>query len=134
MNNHQDITPFERMDDALLEQLLGTPARSPATSPPQSPSRDVPPRADHAPLNCRGERADERQSVASFAPAQQNIRQGREGGFGVADGSLAALYIPIQSFDRLYDEEAAFSAGTLFQALNLPFVGRKGGKCYDHEG
>jgi hypothetical protein len=53
--------------------------------------------------------------------------------FGVRDGILAALYIPVQPFDDLYDEDTALLRGTMFRALDLPFVGGKGGNCYDRK-
>ena len=41
--------------------------------------------------------------------------------------SLAMMYIPFQRFERLYDPEKALERGTLFEELDLPFYGRKGG-------
>jgi hypothetical protein len=40
--------------------------------------------------------------------------------------SLAICYVPVQEWEQVYDEDTAFSAGTLFPALNKPFFG--GGK------
>jgi len=40
--------------------------------------------------------------------------------------SLAICYVPIQEWEQIYDEDTAFSTGTLFPALNKPFLG--GGK------
>ena len=37
--------------------------------------------------------------------------------------SLAMLYVPYQRFDKLYSEEEALERGTLFRALDLPFLG-----------
>lgn len=39
--------------------------------------------------------------------------------------SLAMAYVPYQAFENLYDESTAFSRGTLFKGLDLPFVGAK---------
>lgn len=39
---------------------------------------------------------------------------------------IAASYVPAQVWENLLDEEAAFSAGTIFPSLNKPFLG--GGK------
>lgn len=39
--------------------------------------------------------------------------------------SLAMSYVPYQAFENLYDEPTAFSRGTLFKALDFPFVGAK---------
>ncbi|MBR6506775.1 MAG: spore coat associated protein CotJA [Clostridia bacterium] len=33
------------------------------------------------------------------------------------------LYVPYQRFDKLYSEEEALERGTLFRALDLPFLG-----------
>ena len=39
---------------------------------------------------------------------------------------LAICSVPMQQWEQIYDEDTAFSAGTLFPGLNLPFLG--GGK------
>ena len=39
---------------------------------------------------------------------------------------LGICYVPIQEWEQVYDEDAAFSAGTIFPSLNKPFLG--GGK------
>ena len=49
-------------------------------------------------------------------------------GFGKEDGVLAALYIPIQQFDCLFDIESALKCGTMFKALDKPFHPCKEGK------
>jgi hypothetical protein len=47
------------------------------------------------------------------------------------------VYSPMQEFDKLYDIDKGFNAGTIFSELDLPFSGRslkyKGnsGGCYD---
>lgn len=54
--------------------------------------------------------------------------------WGLDGYPLAMVYAPNQSFDELYDLEAALSAGTVFKELDLPFKGMsvtKGGKCRD---
>ena len=35
--------------------------------------------------------------------------------------ALAMAYVPIQEWERLYDEETALARGTLFEALDLPW-------------
>ncbi len=35
--------------------------------------------------------------------------------------SLAMAYVPWQKWERIYKEEKAFSAGTIFPSLDLPF-------------
>lgn len=42
--------------------------------------------------------------------------------------SLAMMYVPYQRFEKLYDAEKALSRGTLFEELDLPFYGGKGGR------
>ena len=57
---------------------------------------------------------------------------GREGGKGSAPDclngmSLAMVYSPCQEFEDLYDHTEGHRRGTIFRALDKPFVG-KGGK------
>ena len=56
---------------------------------------------------------------------------GREGdvrGFDCLHGmSLAMVYSPCQEFEDLYDHTDGLKHGTIFRALDKPFVG-KGGK------
>lgn len=40
--------------------------------------------------------------------------------------SLAMAYVPYQPFNNLYDNETGFDRGTIFKALDLPFMGGKG--------
>ena len=52
--------------------------------------------------------------------------------WGVKDYPLASLYAPIQCFKSLYEPELALKNGTLFEELDLPFMGDsvyKGGNC-----
>ena len=39
--------------------------------------------------------------------------------------SLAMSYVPNQPFENLYDEATALCKGTLYKALDFPFVGGK---------
>lgn len=39
--------------------------------------------------------------------------------------SLAMSYVPNQPFENFYDERTALSRGTLFKALDFPFMGGK---------
>ena len=41
-------------------------------------------------------------------------------------GIIGICYVPMQKWEQIYDEDTAFSTGTIFPALNLPFLG--GGK------
>jgi len=42
------------------------------------------------------------------------------------DPGLGICSVPIQEWEQLYDEDTAFSAGTVFPCLDKPFLG--GGK------
>lgn len=45
---------------------------------------------------------------------------------------LASVYAPVQAFHKLYDQDTALSRGTVFQELDLPFMGMsvtKGDSC-----
>ena len=44
------------------------------------------------------------------------------------DKSLAMAYVPWQTWRDLYDTEKGFHCGTIFQELNLPFLGKGGMK------
>jgi len=55
----------------------------------------------------------------------QNIGDTGKNAFN-AFRSLAICYVPVQEWEQVYDEDTAFSTGTLFPALNKPFFG--GGK------
>ena len=39
--------------------------------------------------------------------------------------SLAMAYVPYQPFENLYDGDTALERGTLFKALDMPFMGGK---------
>ena len=39
---------------------------------------------------------------------------------------IGICYVPMQKWEQIYDEDTVYSAGTLFPALNKPFLG--GGK------
>ena len=38
-------------------------------------------------------------------------------------GVIGICYVPMQRWEQIYDEDTAFSVGTLFPSLNLPFLG-----------
>ena len=44
---------------------------------------------------------------------------------GSEDGILAMARVPMQSWCQVYDSATAISRGTLFPALDLPYLGRK---------
>lgn len=41
---------------------------------------------------------------------------------------LAMAYVPFQNFEKLYELDQGFSRGTIFQELDKPFRGFKGGR------
>ena len=52
--------------------------------------------------------------------------------WGLTGYPLASVYAPIQDFDKLYDLDVALKRGTVFEELDLPFMGEsvyKGGSC-----
>lgn len=116
ISNNQDVTPYDRMDDTLLEQLLGA-------------SRFAEHGGDERRSN--GQNGSGAHAQAEDVPAMACAACGDgedKGRFGIQDGTLAALYMPLQRFDDLYDEETALKQGTLFRELDLPFWGRRGGR------
>ena len=128
INNNQDTTPYDRMDDALLRQLLGTDRTPDVPRDGGDRMQGYPmPLPERGELNCRGERI-RRDEESIPAAAMQGSADKRFYAFGVPGGSLATLYIPVQEFEDLYDEETALQQGTLFRGLDLPFVGGKRGK------
>jgi hypothetical protein len=36
---------------------------------------------------------------------------------------IGICYVPMQEWEQVYDEDTAFSAGTIFPSLNKPFLG-----------
>ena len=36
---------------------------------------------------------------------------------------IGICYVPMQKWEEIYDEDTAYSAGTLFPSLNKPFLG-----------
>ena len=56
---------------------------------------------------------------------------------GLKNYPLAMVYSPMQEFDKLYELDKGFNAGTIFSELDLPFSGRSlkykenSGGCYD---
>ncbi len=60
------------------------------------------------------------------AIAAEPERSGCEISFMPAAPALAMAYVPMQQFEEAYDPEQALDNGTLFPALNKPFLGRWG--------
>ena len=44
------------------------------------------------------------------------------------DMSLAMAYVPWQTWRDIYDAEKGFHKGTIFQELDLPFLGKGGAR------
>ncbi len=111
MSEMQDLTPKERVDDALLTRLLGTDGG----------------------CGC-GEARGQVRYGADNEP-NKNVSQGcgacgcgsygdeRVCGFGVERGAVAALYLPLHMFEGVYDMSTAMRRGTMFEALDKPFYG-----------
>ena len=49
--------------------------------------------------------------------------------FGLEGKPIAMVYSVLQDFDGLYDKEMALTRGTVFKALDLPFLGGSSGSC-----
>lgn len=45
--------------------------------------------------------------------------------FSRDDVPLAMAYVPIQKWRQLYEEDVAFSRGTIFRELDKPFIGEE---------
>ena len=40
-----------------------------------------------------------------------------------ANKFIAMCYVPMQEWEQIYDEDTAYSTGTIFPSLNKPFLG-----------
>ena len=87
---------------------------------------------------CNGYGNDEKKKC-SMGSSRQSMEQTECGGhsaWGLKNYPLAMMYVPLQSFEKLYDVEKALEFGTVFEDLNLPFEGKsvynsgKGGCCH----
>ena len=38
---------------------------------------------------------------------------------------IGMAYVPMQKWQKIYDDEIAFERGTIFQELDLPFIGEE---------
>ncbi len=45
--------------------------------------------------------------------------------YAISNMRLGMAYVPMQRWEKLYDPDIALSRGTLFQALDLPFIGEE---------
>ena len=65
---------------------------------------------------------------------EKNAPCARRETWGLAGYPVGMVYAPIQAFDHIYDPGTALTRGTIFGALDLPFVcgdKRKGGCSCD---
>lgn len=82
-----------------------------------------------------GNNVKTRCSLGANCNIQEHKVCGERCSWGLEKYPLAMVYVPLQSFDKVYDLEKAFDAGTLFEELDLPFMGEsvynsgKGGCC-----
>ena len=99
----QDLTPQERVDDALLARILKTDCDCDRSS-----TREY----------------DERVAVNGYVNARSvgngcgscgcaYDEQKRVCGFGVENAVLASVSVPMQAFDEVYDGETALRRGTM---------------------
>lgn len=51
--------------------------------------------------------------------------------WGLVDYPLAMVYSPVQKWRNIYDGEVALVRGTIFEELDLPFLGKC---CYEKDG
>ena len=69
---------------------------------------------------------------ASVKDGKEKASGGSDTSWGLKNYPLGMVYAPIQEFEGIYDLDKALEAGTVFKALDLPFMGKtvtKGGGC-----
>ena len=97
------MTPRDRISDNMLRRMLD----------------------DSQGNSCSNPTRDERSGNATAERRRES--------WGLGEGyPLASVYAPLQTFRKLYDCEIALGKGTIFEELNLPFMGEtvgKGGGC-----
>lgn len=76
---------------------------------------------------CEGGRAD----LNSNMTAKDHAPCAQQRTWGLAGYPVGMVYAPIQAFDHIYDPGTALTRGTIFGALDLPFVcgDKKKGGC-----
>lgn len=110
MSEMQDLTPRGRVDDALLNRILDTDCACGDTHGNTRYDADV----AHAYVDAR-----EGCGVCSCGHDDDKSVCG----FGVDRGVLAAVYVPMQRFEGVYDTGTAMRRGTMFEGLDKPFYG-----------
>ena len=103
IDENDNRTPRERIDDSFLRRMLG--------EGEHTPEREMTPREG---LPC-------------------NPQNGTAGNYKLVNFPLGMVYSPIQEWRNAYDTETALERGTLFRELDMPFYGdrksAKGGNC-----
>ena len=104
IDENDNRTPRERIDDSFLRRMLGEGAHT--------PERDM--------------------SLREGLPC--NPQNGSVGNYKLVNFPLGMVYSPIQEWRNAYDAETALERGTLFRELDMPWEvempsGRKGGLC-----
>lgn len=111
MSEMQDLTPQERVDGDLLARILGESGGCGCAEAWERGRHGAEmERRQRGPQGC-GRCACDDESDARVC------------GFGVEGGVVAAVYVPMQTFDGVYDMATAMRRGTMFEALDKPFYG-----------
>ena len=110
MSEMQDLTPQERVDDGLLARILGESSGCGCGETQGRVRYDGGGQGSHTQDGCGTCGCD-------------RVGNERVCGFGVEGGVVAALYVPMQTFDGVYDMTTAMRRGTMFEALDKPFYG-----------
>ena len=111
MSEMQDLTPQERVDSEMLARVLGERSGCGCSDTWERGRHD-------AELEMRQNRPQGCGVCGSCDDGDERVC-----GFGVEGGVVAAVYVPMQMFDEVYDMATAMRRGTMFQALDKPFYG-----------
>ncbi|MBO5897476.1 MAG: spore coat associated protein CotJA [Clostridia bacterium] len=111
MSEMQDLTPQERVGDGLLARILGENGVCGCGEAQERVRYDA---SDAQPTYAR---------EGCGTCGCDRIGDERVCGFGVERGALAALFVPMQTFDGVYDMTTAMRRGTMFEELDKPFYG-----------
>jgi len=63
------------------------------------------------------------QILSGTSRLTQNNFKSQSGEKSNANKLIAICFVPIQEWEQIYDEDTAFSVGTIFPSLNKPFLG-----------
>ena len=98
------LTRRDRVNDDLLRQLLDS-------------DGDL----DH--LSCASPVCELPRCEADNGHDHSHSCDGAHSGWGIHDHPLAMVYSPVQKWRNIYDNESALVRGTIFEELDLPFLG-----------